>query len=355
MNNEQKNKIEYKKYKEIYDNILENNLASNVIPCKGKLREYQFKVLNNALKWFKIFKKENIEFFIQDGALLGAYRNGGFIPWDDDIDVGMMRKDYEKLKKYLKENAVEFNAKNLQYDGKTKYTAFKKFIKNNPNKDIFIQTPEGLQIFNGKNIKNTMLLDVYPYDFYNEECSINDYIEQTKCIKTNIFNSNNTFGFIKKYLRQHGFVKQNVVEKSNKINFGFDNLGAYICKNLDWFSYEDFFPLKMIKFENTELPAPRNIEKFLEINYGLDYMNFPKSFSISGHVNYRISSSKKNFKEIVLTPFQRLMLDKYIYKHYPNKSELYKKKTQSLKMKLNFLNSIIKTSEEKWKQDLKNI
>ena len=51
----------------------------------------------------RICKKRDLRYFICYGTLLGAIRNGGFIPWDDDIDIVMFREDYEKFFRLAKE------------------------------------------------------------------------------------------------------------------------------------------------------------------------------------------------------------------------------------------------------------
>lgn len=57
----------------------------------------QEKELEMAKIIMSICDKHDIEYYIMGGTLLGAVRHQGFIPWDDDLDIGMKRQDYEKF------------------------------------------------------------------------------------------------------------------------------------------------------------------------------------------------------------------------------------------------------------------
>lgn len=68
-----------------------------------ELAELQKKVIEIFEEIDKICTKYNLRYFAIGGTCLGAVRHGGFIPWDDDLDIAMPRKDYERLKKIAKE------------------------------------------------------------------------------------------------------------------------------------------------------------------------------------------------------------------------------------------------------------
>jgi lipopolysaccharide cholinephosphotransferase len=71
------------------------------------LRKAQLRMLDILIEVDKIFRKHNIPYWLDFGTLLGAVRHGGFIPWDDDMDITVMRKDYKRLRKILQKELPE--------------------------------------------------------------------------------------------------------------------------------------------------------------------------------------------------------------------------------------------------------
>ena len=79
-----------------------------------ELRVVQEKLLE-LLKFYDSFcKKHNLKYWLAGGSMIGAIREGGIIPWDDDIDVFMPREDYEKFIELFKcESSLCFGSNNI--------------------------------------------------------------------------------------------------------------------------------------------------------------------------------------------------------------------------------------------------
>lgn len=85
----------------------QEELREKYNPEGSDLRRMQMKMLDILTEVDKICKKHDIPYWLAGGTLLGAVRHGGFIPWDDDLDIELMREDYLKLIPLLRKELPE--------------------------------------------------------------------------------------------------------------------------------------------------------------------------------------------------------------------------------------------------------
>lgn len=97
----------------------------------GRLNSVQQILLAYLLELDRICKKYNIKYFLGGGTLLGAVRHHGFIPWDDDADIMMLREDYDKFLKVAPKEMPDWLTFQTDKTDKHCHYPFAKFRLNN--------------------------------------------------------------------------------------------------------------------------------------------------------------------------------------------------------------------------------
>lgn len=233
--------------------------VSNSLPAKGSLLTIQNSELCILSEFSKVCKKNDLKYWLDAGSLLGYVRHGGFIPWDDDIDIAMSRKDYEKLQTVLDED----------------------FVKNG----FFYRVGEIIRLYY-KDLH--VWVDVFPMDKGSSETPLTGKEYDDFVIGLNEIKSKTDFDF-QKWLRHESPVSNEYLQEcfrfrdeilvKSKAEKGFIFYGVETGqKNRTLFKYNDIFPLKPIKFYGVDAYIPNKANEYLQQTYG-DYMCWPNSFS----------------------------------------------------------------------------
>lgn len=247
-----------------------------------QLRQLQLAILDIAVEVKRICLKYNIKFFLIGGSLLGAVRHHGFIPWDDDMDIGMLRKDYEKFISICKEELhEEYFLQTFETDNS--YThPFAKIRINNTSliEDYSINSKQ----------HNGIYLDIFPYDNMPD----NVFLQKVHYLLFKSFKwcamgkSDYSFTEVKKrrfsnfmknalfFISKNKAMKKciDICKMFNKKNCAnvINMCGAY--KYNEYAPVSSFNKLVKINFEGIDFFAPNNYDELLTNMYG-DYMKLP--------------------------------------------------------------------------------
>lgn len=121
----------------------------------SELRKLQLIELDIMKLFAEICEKHHLRYYLVGGTMLGAVRHQGFIPWDDDMDVGMPRPDYEKFLEVVREDLPEGYAF-LNYKQDAEY---KRYFSRIVNINVKIYNAS-----NTKTIVENAWLDIFPFD-----------------------------------------------------------------------------------------------------------------------------------------------------------------------------------------------
>ena len=257
----------------------------------------------------KICDKNGLKYYLIGGALLGAVRHSGMIPWDDDIDVAMPRKDYEKLKNLSSSFQYPYFLQNSETDPEYGFSQMRLC-----NSNTTIVTPP----LNYTHFNHGIYIDIFPLDKAYKQ----DYVERYNLIrKLNLINSANMrIDFPHKNDRDLEKIKE---YGCKELSFSFirksidliasmymecddaQYVSTCICTIMtpDKLLYpkELFDDIEETQFEGIMVKIPKQRDKILKINYG-NYLELPPIEKRGGWHNF-IFDTDKSFEEFYSEKF----------------------------------------------------
>lgn len=247
------------------------------------LRKAQIRMLHMLIEVDKICRKHNIQYWLDFGTLLGAVRHKGFIPWDDDLDITVLRKDYKKLRKILQKELPE---QYIFQDWTTDKYAFDNFGRVKDTKSLF-----DYPLFRKQKHRGLHL------DIFIVEKGISISIKKKiDFLFGRVFRTLNNYGDVtckSIFKRKLLYIFAICLAPFAYLLIEIERLIAQLTPNdllilsfgSNWYSErhtKDIFPLQEIKFENHFFYAPWNTTKYLKLIYG-NFMQLPPEEMRNGH------------------------------------------------------------------------
>lgn len=236
---------------------------------KTVLRKAQLRMLEILKVVDNICRKHNIPYIIDGGTCLGAIRHGGFIPWDDDLDISLMIDDYKRLCDVLKKELPE----DLIFQDKTTDKYYHLSFAKVRDKNSFFYEPS----FNEKVKEQGVFIDIFPLERGNVKIKRPISILYSFAFKRLRHNMGGKFGHFLSCLIWP-FAKTMVsllrffsfLMPKDQLIYAYGTT-SYSRHQL---SKKAIFPPKPIVFEGYEFMGAANPDAYLKSLYG-DYMKIP--------------------------------------------------------------------------------
>lgn len=238
------------------------------------VRQLQLVLLEMMKDIDEVCRKNDIPYWLTGGSALGAVRHKGFIPWDDDADIGMMREDYERFLKVVHqlgdkyviqsfETHKEYNVliPPMKIRLKGTYCKEANFLLKNKCKDsdgIFID------VFIVDHVSEQQFKDVF-WRCRNGILMVlialfeNLHINPTLLKKRFVRNA-----------KKYGNINQSSPMVGYDLTWTFNSFFHPVV-----YPYDSIFPVQYVAFEDTQLPIPRDPDFMLNNEVGANYMSFP--------------------------------------------------------------------------------
>ena len=265
----------------------------------NKLHKVQLQILGDFIN---VCEKYNLTYFAIYGTAIGAVRHNGFIPWDDDIELGMLREDYDKFfEVFDPELGDKYNLLTPETD--ERYACTVTHLQRKGTRFVSEMSQD-------LKCEQCIFMDIFPFDYV----AANRKQQLSQGRKANfwgkmLFLSGTAYPFIpfggikgkiaglickmihfglkilhitpvkiyKKY--KNVATEYNVKSDRSEYVTSFEYAGCL----KDMIKEKNLFPMKKVPFENLEINIPNNNHEFLKKVYG-DYMQLPSEENRVNHM-----------------------------------------------------------------------
>lgn len=256
-----------------------------VYPIMKRAWAVQIKILEEIAV---VCRRHNLKYFAEWGTLLGAVRHKGFIPWDDDLDIAMLRDDFQKFlhyaRKELPENYHLFDVSSDRYDQlMARVMNSERLVLDQKMLDEFYGFPyaAGVDIFcldylpQDKEEEETFMEILTMTNYLGNHWDSDEMTEEAKWEKVREIEELTNFHF-----DSGRSMKRQLLELSNKVSAMYWDAGGdevsfpcLMAENEDYrlpvSCYESTIEMP---FENIMIPVPVGYDAILRLRYGENYM-----------------------------------------------------------------------------------
>lgn len=248
--------------------------------------EVKNKIVEIMVHFNDFCQKNNLQFYLCAGTLLGAVRHKGFIPWDDDVDLCMSRPQYDRLIDLIKKNDLfDDHYRIITFENNTSHYPYVKVLDVNTVTD---------QKYTNEKGENSLWIDVFPFDGVSEDLAERKqlFAESERARKTILLAIAKPFaangGIIKHIVKPFavlgakiiGIARANkkIIQISKSINYHDANLvgdptwGEYDKEIMSKREFEVSVP---ISFEGRKFCTMSCWRQYLSSTYGSDFMKLP--------------------------------------------------------------------------------
>lgn len=256
------------------DMAIHQQLREKYNPEGSLLRKGQLRMLDILKAVDKICRAHNIPYWLSSGTLLGAVRHGGFIPWDDDLDIEMLREDYLRLLPLLREELPEqfmLHDKSTDKDYPHLYAKVRDRHSCIKEDYVFEMKHQGCFIDIFPLERSTYPLHRVAYKLYVNLCH------------PKVYKYRWLYNFNYKLLTRIVFP---LFRKCTSMFFPNNSYRHTLGMKFKAQRFsEDLFPLSGIDFEGCSFRAPHNVHNYLTRMFG-DYMALPQDVAVHGTIQW---------------------------------------------------------------------